>query len=184
MKRLKKSAIWLTFAMVIGGHVVAQPAQPTAPKAAETAEPALPKLSLDEAKKQAQELRNQVRAHIRHAQHLQTQARKEKDVIKLSCVNDKFIKLKAEANIFDLAHRELVELLDSDTQRSALFGRTSKAASDVRKVREEADACIGEAQLGQDSESDFVGPELLDDPTLSLPFDISVEPPAYASPYI
>lgn len=183
MKRLKKSAVWVAFAMAIGGHVVAQPAQPTAPKAADKAEPALPKLGPDEAKKQAQELRNQVRVHIQHVQHLQAQARKEKDVIKLSCVNDKFIKLKAEANIFDLTHRELLALLDSEAQRSALFARTSKAASDVRKVREEADACIGEPQLGQDSESDFVAPDLLDDPTLGLPFDISVEPPAYASPY-
>jgi hypothetical protein len=59
----------------------------------------------------------------------------------------------------------------------------TKAAGQVHEVRDEADACVGKVEL-DDSASDFTGPSLLDDPTLGLPFDIEVEPPAYASPYI
>lgn len=182
MKILRKNGPWLVVATVIGGHVFAQPAPTEAPKSPQKAA-ATPAISAEAAKRQAQDMRNQVRVHIQHVQHLQAKARKEKDVIKLTCVNDKFIKLKAEANIFDASHRELIARVDSDSERPELFGGVTKAANDVRRVREEADGCIGEPQLGEASVNDYTSPELLDDPTLGLPFDITVEPPAYASPY-
>jgi hypothetical protein len=94
-----------------------------------------------------------------------------------------FSKLKAQANLFDEAHRELLIDLDTDA-RVETYARVTTASNDVTKAREEAEACIGESQLGNESANDFEGPEIVDDPTLGLPFDIEVEPPAYASPYI
>lgn len=189
MKRLRKSALFLFTAMLIAGQLYAQPVEPTAPAGpAGPAGPAAknsPVLKPEEMRKQATELRAKVRLHLQHVQHLQTKVRNAKDVIKLTCVNDKFVKLKAEANIFDMSHRELIAVLDSDSnERVAVHGRLTRAASEVHKVREEADGCVGETDLGAGSENDFTSPDLFDDPTLGLPFDIEVEPPAYASPYI
>ena len=192
MKRLQKTAFPMITAMLLAGHLYAQPAGTVDLDAnAKVTVKAGPVLSPEDMKKQAQDLRNQVRADIQHVQALQAKARKEKDIIKLTCVNDKFIKLKAEANIFDLAHRELDRRARHDRRwmelgqvpASAVFARVTVGASDVRKVREEADTCIGEQNLGKESENDFSGPEIVDDPTLGLPFDIDVEPPAFASPY-
>lgn len=184
MKRLHKIAFPMITATLLAGHLYAQPAGSSVDldAHANVTVSGSAVLSPEDMKKQAQDLRNQVRADIQHVQALQAKARKEKDIIKLTCVNDKFIKLKAEANIFDLAHRDLVGVLDTN-DRATVFPRVTVGASDVRKVREEADSCIGEPQLGKDSENDFSGPEIVDDPTLGLPFDIAVEPPAFASPY-
>lgn len=177
MKRLAKIAAVLVVATVVASQPHAQPTTPT------PARPAQTQLSAEDMIKQANELRAKVRTHIQRVQHLQARARNEKDVIKLTCVNDKFIKLKAQANIFDAAHQEFAALVDTQ-RRVVLFTNVTKAADEVRKIREEADVCVGEADLGMASESDFTSPDLLDDPTLGLPFDIEVEPPAYASPYI
>lgn len=179
MKRLKKIAP-LFAAMLLAGSLYAQPSSlPAAPPAAPAVKTA--PLSPERMKKEAQALRDDVRASIQHLYFLQTKARKSNDIIKLTCVNDKFIKLKAEANLFDEAHRDLLDGLDSDS-RFANYDRVTASAHEVTKSREEAEACIGESQL--ESANEFEGPEIVDDPTLGLPFDIAVEPPAYASPYI
>lgn len=139
-------------------------------------------ISSDEAKRQSEVLRQRVRADLLHVQSLQQTARKEKDIIKLSCVNDRFINLKAEANIFDLSHRELLDGIASP-ERPALFGRVFVAANSIRSLREEADGCVG-LQKTVDQGGDSTSPEISDDPTQSLPFDIYVETPGYASPFI
>lgn len=181
MKRLKKIAP-LFAALLVAGSLYAQPTTPAPasppPPAAKTPIP-----SPAQMKKEAQSMRDAVRASIQRMYALQAKARKSNDIIQLTCVNDKFIKLKAQANLFDEAHRELLIDLDTDA-RVETYARVTAASNDVTKAREEAEACIGESQLGNESANDFEGPEIVDDPTLGLPFDIEVEPPAYASPYI
>lgn len=126
-------------------------------------------------------LREQSRSDTRHIHHLQAIARKEKDVIKLNCVNDKLVQAKPQMNIADMAASELTTAPEAD--RMAIFESLSQAAESVRLLREEADQCIGQPiQTGGDSSNTFTGPEAPDDPTkgMSPP---ELEPPSYASPF-
>ncbi|MBS1120187.1 MAG: hypothetical protein H6Q90_2415 [Deltaproteobacteria bacterium] len=177
MKRLEKSAL-LVSAMLIAGQLYAQPAPAGAPPKKQR--------SSEDMKQSGVEFVAQVRVDTQHVQHLQSSARKEKDVIKLSCVNDKFVKLKAESNIFDAKYSEFLGAVES----AAVFEKydqLSIAATNTHKIREEADACAGKTELGAESATDVIAPEIPDDPTTGLPFDdeggILVEPPGYASPY-
>jgi hypothetical protein len=129
----------------------------------------------------ATELKLQVDVDLQHVERLQAKARKEKDVIKLSCINDKLIELKPEANMFDAIRKELLDQFDE-----AIAQSLEKSAIQVHKIREQADMCAGEFELAPGASGNSVtAPEISDDPTTDLPFDMGtlVEPPAYASPW-
>lgn len=138
-------------------------------------------LSLADAQARVRLLHEQTRADARHVQHLQQIARKEKDVIKLNCVNDKLVQVKPQMNIADSAELELESARDAD--RMAVFDSIAQAAENVRRLREEADQCIGEPiTSGGDTSNSFSGPTMRDDPTKG--FDTTeIEPPGYASPF-
>lgn len=181
MNLLAKRVPIVISALLLAGHVVAQPA---AAKPGAPASPAIVRpLTAEDARVTAKKLRNQIRAATQHVSHLQTRARKDKDVIKLSCVNDRLINLKAQANVFDLTERDLLGAIDDAAARQTNHARLVETATAVRLLREEADACIGQPEMDVDRGNDFTQPTLSDDPTTDLPFDITVESPAYASPY-
>ena len=137
-------------------------------------------LSLADMQARAHQLHEQTRADARHIQHLQQMARKEKDIIKLNCVNDKLVQVKPQMNIADAAEAELES--SRDTDRLVIFETVSQATENVRRLREEADQCIGEPlQLGSESSNSFTGPQAPDDPTKG--FGTEIEPPSYASPF-
>lgn len=184
MKRLKNSGLAAIAAMLIAGQLYAQPVAPATPAADPAARAPQGQLSADEMKIRSATLGEQVRVDIQRVQHLQTVARQQKDIIKLSCVNDKFVKLKAETNIFDSASAELTASLETDA-RFAVFPRVEKAGVDTHKVREEAEACAGEGEIVPlESKTTVTSPDIPDDPTHGVPFeDVEVEPPAYASPF-
>jgi hypothetical protein len=204
MKRLAKTALIGTALMVAGqlcAQALASPGRAAAPNgAAEDAqpssspEPAAPApaprakkpLSPEEMKARGAELVTQVRTDMQHVQYLQGIARRDKDVIKLSCVNDKFIQLKAESNLFDMAYAGLLTSLDSSTDRGAKYDMVTDRAKTTHKARLDADGCIGAVELGT-QDSSHTSPEIIDDPTASLPFgegyDTVIEPPAFASPF-
>lgn len=130
----------------------------------------------------------QVKDDARHVLHLQALARKQKDVIKLNCINDRLVQLKAQERIFDSAHVELVPLLDTrnppnEANRIAMFTEVSVGAANVKKLRIEADTCIGEPEIAGETANGFTGPTLTDDPMKGDVFGAPVEAPAYASPY-
>jgi hypothetical protein len=126
-------------------------------------------------------LHDQTRADARHIQHLQQIARNQKDVIKLNCVNDKLVQVKPQMNIADRGEGDLETA--SDASRMAVFDQISQAAENVRRLREEADQCIGEPiQSGGDSSNSFTGPNAPDDPTKGFT-GTEIEPPGYASPF-
>jgi hypothetical protein len=126
-------------------------------------------------------LHDQTRADARHIQHLQQIARNQKDVIKLNCVNDKLVQVKPQMNIADRGESDLESA--SDATRMAVFDQISQAAENVRRLREEADQCIGEPiQTGGDSSNSFTGPDMPDDPTKGFT-GTEIEPPGYASPF-
>ena len=126
-------------------------------------------------------LHEQVRADLRHIQHLQALARKEKDVIKLNCVNDKLVQVKPYMNMADAGEAELP--MASESTRMSVFEGIQQAVENVRLLREEADQCIGEpVQTGGDSSNSFTGPNAPDDPTRGFEGP-PIEAPGYASPY-
>jgi hypothetical protein len=127
-------------------------------------------------------LHDQTRADARHVQYLQQLARKEKDIIKLNCVNDKLVQIKPQMNLADAAEAELEGA--ADAARMSVYDRCVGAAESVRRLREEADQCIGESitQGASESSNSFTGPTAPDDPTKGFNGN-QIEPPGYASPY-
>jgi hypothetical protein len=179
MKFLNKYAPLLAlFVAVTAG---AQPASPP-PKA----------LSPEEMRLRLETLKADIDEDLRHVLHLQALARKEKDVIKLTCINDKLVQIKAQMNIFDSANLALDASAATDDAPRTTFSELEQASADIKKLRGEADGCAGELEMyKQESKSDVERPDL-DDPTEGGPFDppedgdltgAEVEPPGYATPY-
>ena len=146
------------------------------------------KLSLPEMVAQSETIEGQIKADMRHVLHLQTKARQAKDVIKLSCINDKLVQLKAQVNIFDSAHASLkagLEAGGSSDDKQTTYGEVTATAAAIKTLRAEADICVGEPELfKQESSSEVRRPEIVDDPGGIDPFtEGPFEPPAYASPF-
>jgi len=138
-------------------------------------------LTLPDLQMRVRQLHEQTRGDARHIQHLQQIARKEKDIIKLNCVNDKLVQVKPQMNIADTQEAELDGAKDAD--RMTIFEGISQAAENVRRLREEADQCIGEPiAQGSESSNSFTGPQIPDDPTKGFGGGL-IEPPVYASPF-
>jgi hypothetical protein len=138
-------------------------------------------MSLTDMQARVAVLHEQVRADLRRIQHLQALARKEKDVIKLNCVNDKLVQVKPYMNMADAGEAELS--MASESSRMSVFEGIQQAVENVRLLREEADQCIGEpVQTGGDSSNSFTGPNAPDDPTRGFEGP-PIEAPGYASPY-
>lgn len=130
----------------------------------------------------ADALQQNVREDLRHVSHVQDQARKFKDIIKLTCVNDKFVAIKAEANVFDENVRNLRSLVPEAGGQQELYEQCVVAAGAVHDSRVQADGCLGEVALTGEAANSFTHPAF-PDPTLGDPFGTGVEPPAYASPF-
>jgi hypothetical protein len=179
MKFLRKYA--LLTALLVAVTVQAQ----TAPPAPKALPPAEMKLRVEQIKKDIDE-------DHKHVLHLQALARKEKDVIKLTCINDKLVQLKAQMNLFDNSSLALEGAINNtDDSPRTIFAEIEKAGADVKKLRGEADACAGELEMyKQESKTDVDRPDL-DDPTDGDPFhdpeqvgDPDVDQPGYATPYM
>jgi hypothetical protein len=184
----------LALALAAGSStLLAQPADRSEPAQREDGEAGKGKsarpvtaLSVGDMQVQLAAMADRLKADARHVMHLRELARKQKDVIKLTCVNDKAIQLKAQQNIFGAAQLQLTAALtDDQTDRFDLFAQVSVTADSGRKLREEAEACLGEGDLGpSESAVDVTTPDIIDDPTKSdSVFDPNLEPPGYASPY-
>jgi hypothetical protein len=140
------------------------------------------------------EMREQTDAHVTEMQgmlervvELQQVARKQNDVIKLNCVNDKLLQVKQLLNIAEAARTNMIEAIAAQNEgdRYHQFGQVTIAHEKVSVLRDEAEACIGEELvfLGP-TEVDVDKPDIVDDPTrdsLFPPFEI--EEPAYATPF-
>jgi hypothetical protein len=145
-----------------------------------------------EMKVRADAIDGQLRDDYRHVLHLRDLAKKQKDVIKLNCVNDKLVQLKAQANIADSSNHSLQSALSggaAQAEASPLFRQLESAAESARVLREEANTCMGETELyKQESGVEVSRPDVPDDPGTIDPYGrgdliVSIEPPAYASPF-
>ncbi len=132
-----------------------------------------------------QSFQTQIDADAKRMQHLQNIARKAKDVVKLTCVNDKIVELKAEQNVFDVNKKTFDAAIQSNPDSArASYSDLATSAETISTVRGAAEACIGVPELyKQESDVEVSHPDFPDDPTVDDPFGPGVEPPAYASPY-
>jgi len=135
-------------------------------------------------KVKSEAIRTQITDDIRYVLHLKEVAKKKKDVIKLTCVNDRLVQLKAQQNIADGVGGELQGALERNSdERFNLYVQLDSTASEIKTLREQAAACIGEPELFKQESGVIVEkPEITDDPTVD-PFGPEVEPPGYASPF-
>jgi len=131
------------------------------------------------------ELDTQVRGDLDHIVSLQAIARKQQDVIKLSCVNDRYVKAKAGANIFDNARVDLASSHDEESRTRATASLNS-ATDTVHTAREEADRCVGSTEIQSDANTSYTKPDVPYDPTvggLPLGGGQTIEPPTYSTPF-
>jgi len=153
--------------------------------------PPKPVLSPAEMRVKAEQMKKDNDEDLRHVLHLQALARKEKDVIKLTCINDKLIQLKAQRNLFDTAALQLDQQVSSgDDSPKVAYADLEKATFDIKKLRGEADGCAGELEMyKQESKTDVERPNL-DDPTDGDPFHPPelgdhppIDQPGFATPF-
>ncbi|MCG8420912.1 MAG: hypothetical protein MJE77_23575 [Proteobacteria bacterium] len=120
---------------------------------------------------------------------IQQVARKQKDVIRLNCVNDRLIQVKKLLNIAEAARTELVEAIagNDDRDRYHQFSKVTIAYENISVLRDEAEACVGEELMFVGpTRRDVEKPPILDDPTLEEPFDYTtgdeLQRPEFATP--
>ena|SRR5689334_12830199 len=195
MRSRRKQWVTVLFAAAVASSATyaQSPTKGADPSAGKPAKNVSVKLSLPEMVAKAEALDLQIKADMRHVLHLQAKARQEKDVIKLNCINDKLVQLKAQVNIFDTARSSLTAGLEganvasgSSEDKQAAFAEVTSTGEAVKNLRAEADICVGEPELfKQESSSEVKRPEIPDDPG-SDPFGPGKGPfeaPAYASPF-
>jgi hypothetical protein len=145
----------------LGGIVLAQTGPASAPAtqpAQDQAEVEVPmkaraNISPAEMTQQAKTYIGKMNDTVKYMEQLQEVARREKDVIKLNCVNDKQLQLKQLLNIADKAQNNMQEAIargDEDARYHEL-GRVTIAYQQSQALKSDADNCIGE-------ELAFLGP--------------------------
>jgi hypothetical protein len=174
---------------------IAQPDPTPAPAPAATGSAAVApvatvQLSVGEMKQRTVVLQSQMQTDYQHVVGLREKVRKMKDVIKLDCVNDRLVQLKAQMNIADKANQSFQSVVDRDaTQGRDLFGQYESSAHNIKELREQANQCVGEGDLYKQEAGLEVTrpPDLVDDPGTTDPMapdGAVVEPPGYASAFM
>ena len=130
-----------------------------------------------------------MRSTLDHANKLGEQARKEKDIIKLNCVNDKLTQIKGNLTLGEQT-RETLQVAATRSDEGARNHEFAKLTITYQKVvvlGQEAEACIGEeiSYVGAtrvDTDLDRDIPQ--DDPTVTPPSPLPVVRPPIASPFL
>jgi hypothetical protein len=168
-------------------------AQTPAPSAGESAPPApaAAKLSIPQMTERSVVFEGQIAEDVQKMNQLRDVARKEKDVVKLTCVNDRLVELKAQQNIYDQSKQQFAAQTSAGNADAARpsYDELSATAEQIKLLRGAAEACIGVPELyKQESDDSVTHPDFPDDPTTTDPFDDpvfeTVEPPGYASPFL
>jgi hypothetical protein len=178
-----------TLLMIFGSAAVLHaqtPTDTTTPAPAPTAPSPGAAMTVAEMQKSSESLMTGIVEDQRQMLFLKEQAKKQKDVIKLNCVNDKLVQLKAQMNIADDTNQQLQASLTASTDtRFDLYVQLSGEREQIRSLKDQANACVGQPELYK-QEAGLVAvthPDLPDDPTQGQPFEPEIEPPGYASPF-
>ena len=191
LQRLRKTLTGLLIACglsFMGGYVLAQNAPP-GPQPGDVDVPMKKRADISPADmtRQAEQYGHRMQEVFRRVVQLQDVARKQKDVIKLNCVNDKLLQIKQLMNISDAAKTNLQEAITRGDEEGRYheFGRITIADQQISVLGTEAENCIGEdlSFLGP-TEITVELPEEPDDPTRPQEPEVpEVEPPPIASPF-
>jgi hypothetical protein len=126
-----------------------------------------------------------VRGMLRHVTQLREKAQREKDIIKLNCVNDKLVLLKGTANIAEEDHHAVeIAISNSDEKgRYTAYGDLIVNHDKAKDLRDAADACVGDAltYIGK-TDVQVTGPSNPIVPGDHV-FDPGIEPPTYRTPW-
>lgn len=187
----------LTIMSFVGGVVLAQdpppPEEPPTPEEPKEPDVELPlgkqaEISPAEMVQKSEEYLSKVREGLRRVVLLQEVARRQKDVIKLNCVNEKYLALKSLLNIAENAMTNLQEAIarNDDEGRYHEFSRMTIAYQQATVITAEAENCVGEPDiiyLGP-TVIDVYAPDVPDDPTIDVdPGFPTIEWPPVASPF-
>jgi hypothetical protein len=155
------------FLLLVSGLVVAQEADVDVPVRARA------EISVEEMRTQAAKYEQGMNEILRRMVQLQEVARKEKDVIKLNCVNDK---LAPKTNLEEAIAR------NDEESRYHEFGRITIAQQQAGILGGDAENCVGEdlTFLGP-TQVTVDEPALPDEPVAGPEFPV-VEPLPIASP--
>ena len=105
-----------------------------------------PTLTVDEMISQSRQYQQSMSQVMQRVQVLQETAKKQKDIIKLNCVSDKFVQAKVNASIADQAMTALQENIAKADEggRTHEFTRLTIINQKVLVLGAEAENCIGE----------------------------------------
>lgn len=182
MRRLIRFVTVLAvFGMVTAISAAPDSSTPPPPPAA----PAHPPMSVGEMNVAAASIEARLEDDTQQVVHLQDVAKKQKDVIKLNCVNDRLVQIKAQRNIADDTRTQLMAALSKNSDdRITLYTTLDGVGQAVKDLLEQAKTCIGEPELyKQESGITVEHPPFPDDPTVTEPTVFETEPPGYASPF-
>jgi hypothetical protein len=146
-------------------------------------------LSPQETMTQSKDYYKKMQETQRRVQQLQSKAKKDKDMVKLNCVNDKLTQLNGHLTVSDQAMSSLS--LDiakgDDTARQHEFTRMTILYQKVVTLGTEAEQCIGEdvSYVGATTVNVEIDPSIPPtDPTEpELPVPVVTRPPE-ASPFV
>jgi hypothetical protein len=177
---VKTSSRLILATVLVSSTVAAQPS--VAPGAATPGEPGhevdlsvgqKPTLTSEEMISQAREYQQGMGQILRRIQTLQETARRQKDIIKLNCVADKYVQAKVNVTIADQAMTSLQENIARADEggRTHEFTRLTIINQKVVVLGAEAEGCVGE-------DLSFVGATRIDvDIDPNIPKDDPTQPP-------
>jgi hypothetical protein len=152
MRRLP-AALVLFAATLVAAGLGAQEKPPVAkppPKPGEKPlEVAVPRLTNEERLKQAEKHLTAMREGLRRVLAIQESARREKDIIRLTCVNDKLVPIKGLLRIAEQSAVALQDAINAKNETAAHheYVKIDLAASKVGQLVIEANACVGETAV-------------------------------------
>jgi hypothetical protein len=148
-----------------------------------------PMLKPEEMVGQAKEYFKSMNDVLARVQTLQDQSKREKDIIRLNCLNDKLVQVRVNINIGEQSMAALQEAVTraDEGERTHEFTRLTIVNQKVQVLGAEAENCIGE-------DLSFVGATRVDveidpnipqyDPTKPPAPGIDIERPGEASPIL
>lgn len=146
-------------------------------------------LSPQETQAQARDYYKKMQETQRRVTQLQAKAKKDKDMVKLNCVNDKLTQLNGHMTVTDQSMSSLtLDIAKSDdTARQHEFTRITILYQKVVTLGTEAEQCIGEdvSYVGATRVDVEIDPSIPpEDPTQpDLPVPVVTRPPE-ASPFV
>ena len=137
---------------------------------------------------QSKDFINKMQDSVRRIAQLQELARKQKDIIKLNCTNDKMLQVKGHLAVGDQAMTSLQEAMakTDDDARQHEYTRVTILYQKVLVLATEAENCIGEdlSYIGSTNVTLDIDPSIpiADVTAFAVPTSAVERPPAASSP--